>query len=123
GNIREIESTLERAVLICEGETVRPEDLPMAIREYVGLQNDRDAFDNMRDFFDPIKNKTVLPLEQIKQLAVHHALQACGGNISEASGKLDISRSTMYRLLEIYHIQSQNGLAILPEKAPAAVEA
>ena len=72
----------------------------------------------MRDFFDPVKNKTVLPLEQIKQLAVQHALQACGGNISEASGKLDISRSTMYRLLELYNIESQNGVALITKGAP-----
>jgi len=38
-------------------------------------------------------------------------------SLSEASSKLDISRSTMYRLLEIYHIQIENGKAVLSEGA------
>src|SRR5581483_1096571 len=115
GNIREIESTLERAVLISEGDTILLKDLPLTVRQYYEMRDDEEAYEGMKDFFDPAKNKTVIPLEEIKRFAVHHALHACNGNISEASQKLEISRSTMYRFLELYQIQTSNGIAILPE--------
>ena len=114
GNIREIESTIERAVLLAESETIEASDLPIPVREFASVRDDAGAFHNMKDFFDPLKNRTILPLEKLKEFAVHHALQACNGNITEASTKLDISRSTMYRLLEIYHIAIENGKAVVP---------
>ncbi len=113
GNIREIESTIERAVLLADGDTIGLTDLPIPVREYATVQDDVGAMHSMKDFFDPQKNRTILPLEKLKELAVYHALHASDGNITEASQKLEISRSTMYRLLEIYHIAIENGKAVL----------
>ncbi len=115
GNIRELESTVERAVILADGDTIYVRDLPIAVRQYGELPDAKQTSENMKDFFDPTKNRTVLPLEEVKRIVVHHALDACGGNISEAAQKLDISRSTMYRFLEMYHIETQNGVALLPE--------
>ncbi|HZK76454.1 MAG TPA: sigma-54 dependent transcriptional regulator [Candidatus Kapabacteria bacterium] len=119
GNIREIESMVERAVLLCDGDSITLQDLPLPIRRFYETREEIEAhaYESMRDFFDPEKNKTVLPIEEIKRYAVYHALHACDGNISEASLKLDISRSTMYRFLELYHIETQNGVAVLNEAA------
>jgi DNA-binding NtrC family response regulator len=115
GNIREIESTIERAVILAEGETINMADLPLTVRQYGEVPEGQESSDDMKEFFDPFKNRTVLPLEEVKRIVVHHALSACQGNVSEAAQKLDISRSTMYRFLEIYHIETKNGLAVLPE--------
>lgn len=109
GNIRELESTIERAVLIAEGEAINLADLPLSIRVVSSQHEDYMPTFDVKDFFNPEQNKTVLPLEELKQMAVRHALEACQGNISEASVRLDISRSTMYRLLEVYNIRSENG--------------
>jgi len=105
GNIRELESTIERAVLITDHDKVMLQDLPLTIRECAEQYQQLQPMYDLKDFFDPAKNQQVLPLEQLKQLAVRHALEACEGNISEAAVKLDISRSTLYRLLEIYNIK------------------
>ena len=115
GNIREIESTVERAVILAEGDTIHPRDLPLPVRQYAEVPDEQQTSDEMQEFFDPFKNRTVLPLEEVKRIVVHHALNACRGNITEAAQRLDISRSTMYRFLEIYHIETKNGLALLPE--------
>ncbi len=123
GNIREIESTIERAVLIADGDVVMLADLPLPIRQYYEARDDESAYEGMKDFFDPAKNKVVLPLEEIKRFAVHHALLACDGNISAASMKLDISRSTMYRFLEQYNIETENGVAIIAKSEEKAVAA
>jgi DNA-binding NtrC family response regulator len=119
GNIRELESTIERAVLICDKDEVLLSDLPIPIRECAELQNQSMPIYQLEDYFDAGQNKVVLPLEQLKQLAIKHALDACDGNISEASVKLDISRSTMYRLLEIYNIRTENGVAHETQTASA----
>lgn len=115
GNIREIESTIERAVILADGDTIHTRDLPLTVRQYGEMQETQNPSEEMKDFFDPIKNRKVLPLEEIKRYVVHHALNACQGNISEAAQKLDISRSTMYRFLDLYQIETKNGVAILPE--------
>jgi DNA-binding NtrC family response regulator len=113
GNIRELESTIERAVLLAEGDAIQLTDLPLSLRMNAQIEDEiANSFD-VKDFFNADQNKSVLPLEELKQLAVRHALEACSGNISEASTKLDISRSTMYRLLEIYNIRSENGKALV----------
>ncbi len=117
GNIRELESTIERAVLICDKNEVMLADLPIPIRECAEQLEQALPMYELEDYFDAEKNRIVLPLESLKQLAIKHALDACDGNISEASVKLDISRSTMYRLLEIYNIRTENGVA----QSPAAI--
>ena len=113
GNIRELESTIERAVLIAENESIQMSDLPLPIRLNAQVEDELANSFDVKDFFNAEQNKSVLPLEELKQLAVRHALEACQGNISEASTRLDISRSTMYRLLEIYNIRSENGKALV----------
>ncbi|HET6512639.1 MAG TPA: sigma-54 dependent transcriptional regulator [Candidatus Kapabacteria bacterium] len=113
GNIRELESTIERAVLLAEGESIQIGDLPLPVRMNAQIEDEMANSFDVKDFFNADQNKSVLPLEELKQLAVRHALEACSGNISEASTKLDISRSTMYRLLEIYNIRSENGKALV----------
>jgi two-component system response regulator AtoC len=115
GNIREIESMVERAVILADGDTINTRDLPLPVRQYGEVPDGQRSSEDMQEFFDPFRNRTVLPLEEVKRIVVHHALSACRGNISEAAQKLDISRSTMYRFLEIYNIETKNGLALLPD--------
>ncbi len=115
GNIREIESTIERAVILAEGDTIQTRDLPISVRVFGEVPVGEETSGDMQEFFDPFTNRTVLPLEEVKRIVVHHALSACRGNISEAAQKLDISRSTMYRFLEMYNIETKNGLALLED--------
>ncbi len=103
GNIRELESTIERAVLIAEGDAIHLDDLPIAIREYGDIPIEGEI--RAKDFFNPTKNREILPLEDLKKMAVQHAWDICKENLKEASERLDISRSTMYRLIEVYNIQ------------------
>ena len=123
GNIREIESTIERAVILADGNTVLVKDLPMTVRQYGESEQSSGSYDEIQEFFNPERNRTVLPLEDVKRFVIYHALNACNGNITEAAQKLDISRSTMYRFLEIYNIETHNGIAVLPEHSEALQQA
>lgn len=42
----------------------------------------------------------ILPLDQLKRRAVRQAVRLCGGNVAQAAKALDISRSTVYRLMD-----------------------
>jgi transcriptional regulator of acetoin/glycerol metabolism len=55
----------------------------------------------------------VSPLEMLERDAMQAALQACGGNVSEAARRLGVSRSTLYRRL---------GLAPLPATIDSGIK-
>jgi len=48
----------------------------------------------------PTTPDEIVPLEEVKHRAVLHAYQLCEGNIEKTAKKLDVSRSTVYRILK-----------------------
>jgi transcriptional regulator of acetoin/glycerol metabolism len=46
----------------------------------------------------------IIPLEDIKAVAIEHAYRLCDGNINKTASKLGVTRSTIYRLLKKYGI-------------------
>ena len=97
GNVREMENTIERCMIICEGDMIDVEDLPVHLRENeVSLNSDL----NSTLFTDD----TIVPFEKLKEEAIKHALKTTSGNIVEAAKKLQLGRATIYRLMEKYNI-------------------
>src|ERR1700730_8752445 len=84
GNIRELEHTLERAVLMCRGTEVERADL--------GLDSVRQHGQNLED----------LSLESVEAILIRKALQRSQGNISQAAEVLGLSRGALYRRMEKY---------------------
>jgi DNA-binding NtrC family response regulator len=84
GNIRELEHTVERAVLLTQGEQVRAEDL------------------NLRQHTPEAGTMEELPLEDVERLLIKKALQRHNGNVSQAAEALGLSRSALYRRLQRY---------------------
>lgn len=77
GNIRELKHTIESAIILCDGKTIRSRDLNLS--PYNGKLQD-----------------VILPLDTIEKEAVKNALDKAKGNISEAAKMLQISRTTLY---------------------------
>jgi DNA-binding NtrC family response regulator len=84
GNIRELEHTVERAVLLAGGELVRAEDLNLRARS-----EDAASLDEMA-------------LEDVERLLIKKALKRYNGNVSQAADALGLSRSALYRRLQRY---------------------
>jgi len=80
GNIRELENTIERAILLSQGGTITKEHLPTRTRKRL----------------DTIVINTK-SLRQNSYENIKATLDQCEGNISEAARRLMISRSTLYR--------------------------
>ncbi len=87
GNVRELRNMIERAVLLCEGDFVRLEDL---------------------SFFRPAKPSSppsdipVKPLEEVERELILKALSSCGGNRTQAAKLLGISVRTLRNKLKLY---------------------
>lgn len=97
GNVREMENTIERCMIIGEGDTLDVEDLPIHLRENeVSLNSDLSG--------TLFTDDTIVPFEKLKEEAIKHALKTTSGNIVEAAKKLQLGRATIYRLMEKYNI-------------------
>ena len=85
GNVRELENTIERAVVLCAGSRIDAEDLPFEIAAETGAR--------IR-----IPGSTLAELERH---AILTTLDACGGSTTRAAEILGISvRTIQYRLHE-----------------------
>jgi len=87
GNVRELRHTIERAVIMSEGDVLTPDDLTFSA-----------PMEAPRNDLPP----DTLNLDAIEQAAVRKALSKHGGNISRAAQDLGISRKALYRRIEKY---------------------
>lgn len=91
GNVRELENVIERAVILCTGDTILPEHLPLQVQyntaKFVNAENFKEQKDNYE------KN------------AIINFINQANGNITKASEFSGIPRRTFYRLLKRYNIK------------------
>jgi DNA-binding NtrC family response regulator len=101
GNVRELENTLERCMILSDGDLIEVDTLPANIASQfksINVGSNAVMFGN---------DSPVIPFERLKEEAIRHALKVTEGNIVEAARKLKIGRATLYRLMEKYKIDSQ----------------
>lgn len=84
GNVRELANTIERAVIVSEGDCIEPLDLPEAMRAAALLKR---------------QQREPLSLAELEAQYVAETLQATGGNKTEAARILGISRKNLYERL------------------------
>lgn len=85
GNIRELEHTIEKAVIIAEGETLEGSD-----------------FDFPRKKESPAKEATTL--EEMEYTMIKNAMDKYSGNLSMVASQLGISRQTLYNKIKRYEL-------------------
>jgi DNA-binding NtrC family response regulator len=96
GNVRQLESVIERATLLCEGEEIALEDLPPELRQ---SEAERVAV----AFKLPPEGAS---LEEVERSLISQAMQRTGGNITQAAKLLGISFRTLQYRLEKYGLRS-----------------
>jgi len=124
GNVRQLENSIGRAIVMTEGDVIHSADLAEAIRALApDEEQDQPVANESRmipevesllppadhhpkeDGLPPFRTASdVPPFDEIKAWAVRQALNACDGNISLAAKKLGLGRATLYRLLKKYGI-------------------
>jgi two-component system, NtrC family, response regulator AtoC len=89
GNVRQLENAIERLVVLANGNTIKPEDLPQEVRE----SESRIAKIDLKLPDEGID------LEQVEKEILSQALQKHAGNQTRAAQYLNISRKTLiYRM-------------------------
>ena len=90
GNVRELRNVVERAVILCSGDEITSEDLPLEVRR-----------GTIEMFESPI-SETNIPanLDELKKKQILSVLEQTGWHQGKASEALGISPSTLYRQLK-----------------------
>ncbi|WP_373045035.1 sigma-54-dependent transcriptional regulator [Vulgatibacter sp.] len=89
GNIRELRNTIERAVILCDGELIEREHLP---REIAGSVHAGSM----------LKVSVGMPLREVEKEYILFSLQENGGNKARTAEILQISEKTLYNKLNRY---------------------
>jgi transcriptional regulator with PAS, ATPase and Fis domain len=86
GNIRELEHTIEKAVILAGHSVIQTNDLFLKVspRQQTSAQDTTQSF------------------EDYEKTIIHRALLLNHGNLSNAAKELGISRPTMYRKMKQY---------------------
>jgi transcriptional regulator of acetoin/glycerol metabolism len=84
GNIRELQHSIERAVIMTDSDTLHDSDFLLS-----------------RSLSNTTPNDT-LNLDDVERAAIAKALQLHNGNISKAAEELGLTRASLYRRMEKY---------------------
>jgi DNA-binding NtrC family response regulator len=133
GNVRQLENAVFRAVILCEGDLLQPDDFPqisglkplMAANDAVPFETSAPANDHFAqahvsfaaavveasDAPQPItvfdNDGHLRQLEQIERDLIELAIDHYSGHMSEVARRLGIGRSTLYRKLREYGLEER----------------
>jgi DNA-binding NtrC family response regulator len=85
GNIRELQHSVERAVIMSESNVLQPQDF------FLSQLDDNNQFEESDD---------VTNLEEREKLLIRKVIDKHGGNISKAAKELGLTRASLYRRIE-----------------------
>lgn len=82
GNVRELQHAIEKAVILCEGNVIRPKDILV------------------KQTWKPQAANAVPNLEEVERQAIEAAILQNKGNLTATAEQLGISRQTLYNKLK-----------------------
>jgi len=86
GNVRELENAIERAVVVCKGKIILPEDLPIFKQEHRTASRSSS-------------------LREMEKAHIKDILDQNGWNIASCARILEIDRSTLYKKIKTYSLK------------------
>lgn len=88
GNIRELQHSIERAIILSTGSVLQPEDF-----NFAQSSSSREDSNLSLEQYN---------LEEVEKLLIRKVLKKYNGNITQAASELGLTRSSLYRRLEKY---------------------
>ena len=90
GNIRELAHSLERAVIMCKGSSLKPDDFVLRARS------------------KPVQHvdEQMIRVEDYERKAISEAMSKYNGNLSKAAEEIGMARSTLYRKIARFGIEN-----------------
>lgn len=112
GNVRELENAVERAVVLCKGRHITPDDLPAAILEESGRERPAGA-PTTADTSSPDAARPWKPmslkdaLEEPERRIIEAALRANNWNRQLTAEALQINRTTLYKKMKHFGLDTE----------------
>ncbi len=101
GNVRQLENSIERGVVLCQTDEIRVEDLPVRLREESIVR----------------EGETIHSLQVMERSHILNTLEQVNWNRKRAAGLLQISTTTLWRRLKEFGIETDGS------RRPAAATA
>jgi len=93
GNIRQLENTIDHAVLFCKNNHITLSSLPDSLQNLNKLQDQHES------------SEILTTLEQEEKQKIMQLLMRTNNNISEVARQCGIARTTLYRKMKKYKLQ------------------
>lgn len=113
GNVRQLLHTIERAVIMNDGNALDAEMIAIDDTAQPTLSSSAPAttpgqMEQPGTSHDqpPFSSDQIVPLSELERMAIVHALSVCSGSPGAAAKKLGISPATIYRKIKAYGISS-----------------
>ncbi len=107
GNVRQLRTALQHALILCDGETIRLAHLP---RELASARHEPAAAAPVEAAREAVAPPPASPppatLAELERRRLELAVTAARGNLSRAAAELGIARSTLYRRLRRHGLLS-----------------
>jgi DNA-binding NtrC family response regulator len=88
GNVRELQHAIERAIIMCDGNVLEPEDFILTTQANKGSEVELNTFN----------------LDDVEKMIIVKVLKQYQGNITQAAQELGITRTSLYRRMEKYDL-------------------
>jgi DNA-binding NtrC family response regulator len=128
GNVRELSNCIQRMMAMNSGPLLHTADLPSSLHNHLGLARGAEramsaavTFGRPGASAPPVRDfataPAILPLSEVEKRAILEALEHTKGDHTMAAHLLGIGRTTLYRKLKEYRLESPAHLAESEEKA------
>nr|WP_070959051.1 sigma-54 dependent transcriptional regulator [Hyphomonas sp. Mor2] len=118
GNVRQLENAVFRAVILCEGDHLQPHDFPQisGVMPEIASLPEVPSQPKVANDVAPavggapvafVEEGEVRSLSDVERDLIAYAIEHYAGHMSEVSRRLGIGRSTLYRKVREYGLESE----------------
>ena len=104
GNVRELQNCIERAVILADGETIRPRHLSLSFRAGVAAEGAPDPWDQI-DLSGTLAAALRRVLAEAEPRRISAALKEAGGQKPRAADLLQVSYKTLLQKMKEYGLE------------------